>query len=59
MGDKVGLKGLSKKRNPEINHDAFLACVEEGKVITGENCGFYPRKPKDKSESKIVEKKRW
>jgi hypothetical protein len=59
MGDKIRLKWPSKERNPDINHNAFLACVEEGKVITGENCGFYPRKPKktgDKSDDKLDEK---
>ncbi|GHU18664.1 hypothetical protein FACS189472_07320 [Alphaproteobacteria bacterium] len=46
MGYKVGLKGVNKYRNAQINYDAFKGCYESGTIVMGQNCGFHPLKAK-------------
>jgi hypothetical protein len=48
---RIGLKGVDKKRNSEIDADAFRRSIFNGEVIYGENCGFHVKKVNDQQQT--------
>jgi hypothetical protein len=50
---KYGMKGIDKKRNSEIDADAFRRNIFEGDIIYGENSGFQVKVIRDEEMNKL------